>query len=75
MPKAPKGLTNKLDRVEFMCPWRGHTLEPAPIIVTNVGMPGVIGRVCHDCHCMVYTMAEVSPIVNAAGGSIPTTES
>ncbi len=66
--KAPKGRTSKLARTEFMCPWRGHQLEPAPIVVTNASMPGFTGRICHDCGCMVYTYEAPSPIVTPGGG-------
>lgn len=68
MPKAPKGLTNKRDAVEFQCPWRGHRLEPAPLVVRNPAVPGLMGRICHDCNCMVYVVEDVSPIV--APGSV-----
>lgn len=56
--KAPSGRSNKLDRVEFQCPWRGHKLEPAPIEVRNAKMPDLVGRICHDCGCMVWALDE-----------------
>lgn len=74
MPKAPKGRTNRLDKLEFQCPWRGHKLEPAPIVVRNPSVPGLVGRICHDCSCMVYVIEKVSPLVTPGGAPAPSQE-
>lgn len=66
--KSPAG--RRRDRVMFDCPWTGHRLDRNFVIV-NRTQPGLEGRRCVKCGCLIYVMAEASNLVGPGGEALP----